>query len=76
MNISNLVEMANDIANFFKSEPDHEEAVTGIATHMQRFWEDRMQKQIIAYTDEGGEDLSPLVKEAIERLKVSMVDAD
>ncbi|NNE38659.1 MAG: formate dehydrogenase subunit delta [Gammaproteobacteria bacterium] len=76
MNINNLIEMANDIGNYFKSEPDHEEAVLGIATHMQRFWEDRMIKQIVAYLDEGGEDLSPTVKEAISKLKASMVETD
>ncbi len=76
MNINKLVEMANDIGNYFKSEPDREEAVTGITTHMQRFWEDRMQKQIIEYIDNDGDDLSPLVKEAVEKLKAALVDID
>ena len=71
MNIENLIEMANDIGDYFKSEPDREEAVNGIFIHIQRFWEDRMQKQILAYLDEGGEGLSPLVTEALVRLKSS-----
>jgi formate dehydrogenase subunit delta len=75
MNIDYLVEMANDIGNYFTSEPQREEAINGILNHLQRFWEDRMQRQIVDYLDEGGEELSPLVKEAVSRLKNSLVEA-
>jgi formate dehydrogenase subunit delta len=75
MNIDYLVEMANDIGNYFTSEPQREEAINGILNHIQRFWEDRMQKQIVDYLDEGGEELSPMVKEAVSRLKNSLVEA-
>ncbi len=33
-----LVKMANDIGNFFRSEPDREEAIAGIAKHISSFW--------------------------------------
>lgn len=75
MNIDNLVEMANDIGNYFNSEPVREEAINGILNHLERFWEDRMQRQIVDYLDDGGEELSPLVKEAVTRLKNSLVEA-
>jgi len=75
MNIDNLVEMANDIGNYFNSEPLREEAINGILNHLERFWEDRMQRQIVDYLDDGGEELSPLVKEAVSRLKNSLVEA-
>jgi len=74
MNIDYLVEMANDIGNYFTSEPEQEEAINGILNHLQRFWEDRMQIQIVDYMDEGGDELSPLVKEAVTRLKNSFVE--
>ena len=39
MNVERLVEMVNDIANFFHSEPDHAAAVAGVAGHLRKFWE-------------------------------------
>jgi len=69
MNIDHLVEMANDIGNFFKSEPDREDAVNGVFTHLCRFWELRMQKQIVGYLDQGGDGLDPIVMEAVKRLR-------
>jgi formate dehydrogenase subunit delta len=68
MNPQNLAEMANNIADFFEAEPDHEVAVEGIANHIRKFWEQRMRRQILAYNAAGGETLHPLVKEALARL--------
>ncbi|MGY8815500.1 MAG: formate dehydrogenase subunit delta [Gammaproteobacteria bacterium] len=76
MNIDNLVEMANDIGNYFKSEPDHEESVNGVYNHMDRFWEIRMQRQIFKYLKDGGEKLEPFVAEAVSRLNISIVDEE
>ncbi|MGK0297088.1 MAG: formate dehydrogenase subunit delta [Gammaproteobacteria bacterium] len=76
MNIDNLVEMANDIGSYFKSEPDHEEAVNGVYNHMDKFWEVRMQRQIVNYVEQGGNDLAPFVAEAVSRLKSSITDAE
>lgn len=69
MNIDRLVRMANDIGNFFKSEPDHAMAVDGVAQHLKRFWDPRMRKEILAYVDGGGTDLMDLVREAILKLR-------
>ncbi len=69
MNIDRLVRMANDIGNFFKSEPDHAVAVDGIASHIKRFWDPRMRKEIIAHVDGGGDGLSDLAKEAVGKLR-------
>ncbi len=71
MNINRLIEMANDIGNYFKAEPDQQEAVNGIRNHLQRFWEQRMQQQIIEYLDKDGDKLDPLVREAVLQLKES-----
>lgn len=61
--------MANDIARYFASEPDHAEAVAGIATHLRRFWEPRMRAGLIAHwRATGGEDLHELAREAVARL--------
>ena len=69
MNIERLVRMANDIGNFFKSEPDHAAAVNGVATHLKRFWDPRMRKEIVAYVDGGGAGLMDLVREAVLQLR-------
>ena len=74
MNINNLVEMANDIGNYFKSEPDHEESVSGVLNHIERFWEIRMQRQIHEYVESGGDGLDPIVAEAVNRLKISEIE--
>ncbi len=61
--------MANDIARYFASEPDRAEAVAGIVTHLQRFWEPRMRAALIAHWREsGGSDLHELAREAVARL--------
>ena len=69
MNIEHLVRMANDIGNFFKAEPDHAAAVNGVTTHLKRFWEPRMRKEIVAYVESGGAGLMDLVREAVLKLR-------
>ncbi len=60
-----LVQMANDIGNFFRSEPVREDAVAGIASHIAKFWTKRMRQKIAAH-GEGG--LDELPREALRRL--------
>ena len=63
-----MVHKANSIAQFFAAYP-HEEAVAGVADHLQRFWEPRMKRQIKQYVADQGEGLHELVPEAVARLK-------
>jgi formate dehydrogenase subunit delta len=70
MKIERLIKMANDIGNFFNSEPDKEIAAEGIKNHILRSWDPRMRKAIIAYCQEDGSELSTLVKTAITKLAV------
>ncbi|MFN0171857.1 MAG: formate dehydrogenase subunit delta [Bryobacteraceae bacterium] len=67
MKSEQMIHMANQIALFFASYP-HEEAVGGVADHLKKFWERRMQQQIVRYVDEGGSGLHDLVIEAVRRL--------
>ena len=61
-----LVQMANRIGEFFESWPDRDEALEGIATHLCRYWEPRMRRQLLALVDEKGQDdLAPMVREAL-----------
>lgn len=63
-----LVYMANQIANFFETMPQ-EEAVQGIATHINDFWEPRMRRHFFQIVDDGGGDLKPLVLEAAPHIR-------
>jgi len=67
MNVEHLIEMANQIGEFFASMPDRDEALTGIAEHIRRFWEPRMRRAILATLDDpaASEPLSPIVREAL-----------
>jgi formate dehydrogenase subunit delta len=62
-----MVHMANQIAQFFASYP-HEEAVAGVADHIQKFWEKRMRQQLNDYIASGGSGLNELALEAAKRL--------
>lgn len=68
MNIEHLVEMANDIANFFKGEVGSEKAPESIALHMQRYWDPRMRAAIIAHANAGGQHMQPTVLAAVRSL--------
>jgi len=68
MTPANMVHMVNQIALYFASYPE-EEAVAGVADHLQKFWEPRMRRQIAAYVAAGGTGLHALVPEAVRRLK-------
>jgi formate dehydrogenase subunit delta len=67
MEAENMVHMANQIAAFFASYPK-EQAVAGVADHLQKFWEPRMRKQITEYVAHGGSGLNELAIEAVKRL--------
>ena len=68
MSIERLVTMANDIGHYFASEQDRAAAVAGVASHVQRFWDPRMRRQILAHATAGGEGLSDLALAAIKTL--------
>ncbi|HZP66059.1 MAG TPA: formate dehydrogenase subunit delta [Rudaea sp.] len=76
MSAEHLVRMANDIADFFHSEPDHAAGVEGVLNHLRRFWDPRMRRKIVAHWREhGGEGLQALAREAVEKLAASEVAA-
>ncbi len=60
-----LVQMANDIGNFFRAEPDREDAIAGIAKHIDSFWTKAMRRKIAAHGEAG---LDELPREALRRL--------
>lgn len=69
MDINTLVKMANNIGAFFNSEPELEDKIKGVETHLRNAWEPRMRKAIIGHVDAGGSELMDIVIEAVKRLK-------
>ncbi|HEV3020671.1 MAG TPA: formate dehydrogenase subunit delta [Burkholderiaceae bacterium] len=67
MDAENLIHMANRIGDFFEAYPDRDEACRNIATHLHRFWEPRMRRDLYAQFDrDGAPQLKPIVAEAIK----------
>ena len=64
-----LVKMANDIGHFFRAEPQREDAVAGIANHIDKFWTKRMRDKLRRHIDQDGDaGLDDLPREAVHRL--------
>ena len=63
-----LVRMANQIATFFHSKP-REEGITGVAEHINKFWDPRMRRQLFEMLDGDPEDFDDLVIAASARIK-------
>ena len=76
MNTDYLVKMVNEIAAFFEAERDPQEAAKSIANHLQRFWDPRMRKQIIAHLEDGGGDLRDAARAGVEVLRAGAAAAN
>jgi formate dehydrogenase subunit delta len=72
MDTHNLVRMANRIGDFFQAMPDRDEALEGVARHLERFWEPRMRRELLDHVGRAGAaELHPLVAGAVERIRDS-----
>ena len=66
MSTDNLIKMANQIAQYFASQPDQEQAVLSVRNHLQMFWAPSMRKELLAWqTEQQGAELHPLVQQAV-----------
>jgi formate dehydrogenase subunit delta len=63
-----LTQMANDIGHFFRAQGSREEAIAGIANHMNSFWTRRMRETLIANTSHGEQGLDELPRAALQRI--------
>jgi formate dehydrogenase subunit delta len=68
MDVERLVTMANDISNFFGSDPDEAAAVEQVANHLRKFWEPRMRDAIRRHVVAGGTGLSSIALQAVKKL--------
>ena len=64
-----IVQMANDIGNFFRSEPERTDGIAGIANHIAKFWTPRMRQKLLDHIKQHGEaELDELPREALKLL--------
>ena len=63
-----IVRMANDIASFYRTDPDREHAIAGMVSHISRFWARRMREKLVQHSKEGDSGLSELSLAAAARL--------
>jgi formate dehydrogenase subunit delta len=60
MSPEKMIYMANQIATFFTTKP-YAEGVTGVAEHINAYWEPRMRQQFFALLDAEPGKFHPLV---------------
>ena len=66
MSAESLIKMANQIGQYFASEPDTELAVKGVRQHIQNFWTPAMRRELAASQEaHSGVVLHPLVLAAL-----------
>ncbi len=74
--LASLVRQANRIGDFFAAWPDRAEALDGIASHLHKFWEPRMRRQIYAHLDgAAGEGLSDLLLQVLRERRAELEPA-
>ena len=67
-NTETLVRMANQIAAAMRHQPE-EQAVAGIAEHIDQFWTRAMRERIFHLLDAGGDGLTPLAARALQLVR-------
>jgi formate dehydrogenase subunit delta len=65
-----IVQMANDIGNFFRAEPNRQVALDGISNHINKFWTRRMRQKLLEYAAHGGTQLDELPRAALAKVTV------
>jgi formate dehydrogenase subunit delta len=63
-----LIEMANDISAFFAPGRASAQAAAEVATHIQRYWDPRMRREIVAAWRAGAPALSAVAGAAVALL--------
>lgn len=71
MHSSNLVSMGNQIAEFFASWDDREQALEGFAQHLKRYWAPSMRRSLAEQFASGqAEGLHPLLEDVLRRQRL------
>ncbi len=73
---THLAQMANDIGHFFRSDPNREDAIAGIANHIAKFWTKRMLTKLAAHVSQLGPAASGLEELPLAALQRLSAKAD
>lgn len=73
--LERLVEMANQIGDFFSPYPP-QRGVEGLRNHFRTYWDPRMRSALLAHIDDGGEGLSELVVAGARLLQDDAAEKD
>ena len=65
-----LVQMINQIARFFDSQPGDPAAQT--LQHLKSYWAPSMLRELVAFSHDGGEGLSPTARAAASSLQIAL----
>jgi formate dehydrogenase subunit delta len=68
MNAAHLIKMANEIAAFFASYPDPEQAAAETAAHLKKFWAPALRAALIAHARQDERGLAPIARRAVALL--------
>jgi formate dehydrogenase subunit delta len=68
MSPEKTIRMANQIATFFQSQGD-DEAIAGVAEHINNFWEPRMRAQLFEMAEAGTPGFHPSVIAALPHIR-------
>ncbi|TDK41344.1 formate dehydrogenase subunit delta [Antarcticimicrobium luteum] len=60
MSPDKMIYMANQIATFFKSQPEADKPAK-VAAHLNDFWDPRMRRKLLDHVAQGGKGLDPIV---------------
>lgn len=66
--LASLIRMANQIADNNRHVGDDTAVAQVVSSHLGRFWARSMKEQIREYLQAGGEELHPVVKQAVQQL--------
>jgi formate dehydrogenase subunit delta len=65
MNAHHLVKMVNEISAFWQGEAGPDHAAEAVATHLGRYWDPRMRREIVAYYRSGAGGLCDIARGAV-----------
>jgi formate dehydrogenase subunit delta len=68
IDIALLVEMANQIGDFFAPYPP-DQRTEGIRNHLRHYWDPRMREALLAHMEAGGAGIHPHVLEGARSLR-------
>ena len=71
--LPSVIRLGHDLVRNFEALPP-DTAATEVATHIRKFWDPRMRRELLEYVDAGDSRVGPLLAAAARRLRDGGVD--